>query len=86
MSDGLLLQYSFLVGLLSFVWAAVKLVAWLKTRKNNVPLWTTVFEGLTQGAINLDHLKEPEIHIEKKSRREGEDYENEEFPEIQSHV
>ena len=82
MSEGLLLQYSFLGGLLIFVWATVKLVAWLKIRKNNIPLWTTVFEGLTQGAINLDHLKEPEIHIEKKSRRQGEGYENREFPEI----
>ena len=86
MTDSLVLQYSFLAGLLIFVWAAVKLVAWLKTRKNNTPLWTTVFEGLTQGAINLDHYKEPEFHIEKKSRREGEDYENGEFPDIQRHV
>ena len=76
MTGSLVLQYSFLAGLLIFVWAAVKLVAWLKTRKNNTPLWTTVFEGLTQGAINLDHYKEPELHMEKKSRREGEDYEN----------
>ena len=82
MSEDLLLQYSFLGGLLIFVWASVKLVAWLKTRNNNVPLWTTVFEGLTQGVISLDHFKEPEIHIEKKSRRQGEDYENKEFTEI----
>ena len=82
MGGGLLLQYSLLVDLLIFTWAASKLVAWLKTRNNNIPLWTTVFEGLTQGAINLDHLKEPEIHIETKARRQGEDYENGEFPEF----
>ena len=81
-SEDLLLQYSFLGGLLIFVWASVKLVAWLKARDNNKTLWTTVFEGLTQGAISLDHLKEPEIHIEKKSRRQGEDYENKELMEI----
>ena len=65
-----------------FVWASVKLVAWLKTRNNNVPLWTTVFEGLTQGVISLDHLKEPEIHIEKESLRQSEDYENKQLMEI----
>ena len=41
-----------------------------------------VFEGLTQGVISLDHLKEPEIHIEKESLRQGEDYENKELVEI----
>ena len=82
MSEDLLLQYSFLGGLLIFVWVSVKLVAWLETRNNNVPLWTTVFEGLTQGAISLDHLKEPEIHIEKRSRRQSDDYENKELMEI----
>ena len=75
MSEGLLLQYLFLGGLLIFVWAAVRLVAWLKTRKSNIPLWATVFEGLAQGAINLNHLKETEIHIEKKVPPRGEDYE-----------
>jgi hypothetical protein len=34
-----------------------------------------VFEGLAQGAINLNHLKETEIHIEKKVPPRGEDYE-----------
>lgn len=82
MSEDLLLQYSFLGGLLIFVWASVKLVAWLKTRNNKVPLWTTVFEGLTQGIISLDHLKEPEIDIEKESLRQGEGYENKELMEI----
>ena len=81
-SEDLLLQYSFLGGLLIFVWASVRLVAWLKARNNNTPLWTTVFEGLTQGAISLDHLNEPEINIEKRSRRQGEDYENKELVEI----
>ena len=82
MIDGLLPQYLLLVGLRTFAWVASKLVAWLKTRNNNIPLWTTVFEGLTQGAINLDHLKEPEIHIEEKARRQGEGYGNRRFPEF----
>ena len=82
MSEDLLLQYLILGGLLIFVWASEKLVAWLKTKNNNVPLWTTVFEGLTQGVTSLDHLKEPEIHIEKKSRRQDEDYENKGLMEI----
>jgi hypothetical protein len=56
----------------------VRLVAWLKTRKSNIPLWTTVFEGLAQGAINLDHLKETKIHIEKKIPPRGEDFGNNE--------
>ena len=82
MSEDLLLQYLILGGLLIFVWASVKLVAWLKTRNNNVPLSTKVFEGLTQGVTSLDHLKEPETHIEKETLRQGEDYENKELMEI----
>ena len=78
MGEDLLLQYLFLGGLLIFVWASVRLVAWLKTRKSNMPLWTTVFEGLAQGAINLDHLKETKIHIEKKIPPRGEDFGNNE--------
>ena len=81
MGEDLLLQYSFLGGLLIFVRASVKLVAWLKIRNNNVPWWTTVFEGLSQDVISLDYLKEAEIHIEKESRRQGEDYENKELTE-----
>ena len=67
MNGDLLLQCSFLGGLLIFVWASVKLVARFKTRKNNKPLWTTVLEGLAHGAIGLDHLREPEIRIEKNT-------------------
>lgn len=73
-----LLQYLSLGSLLLFSLLSVKMIRFLKKRKNNVPLWATVFEGMTMGLVNLDLLKEPETRIEKKSRRDGKD----ELPEV----
>lgn len=74
----LLLQYLALGSLLLFSLLSIKLIRFLKKRKNNVPLWATVFEGMTMGLVNLDLLKAPETRIEKKSRKDG----KEELPEI----
>lgn len=67
------LQIAIIAGVIIFAWLTGKLVAWIKTKKINTELWCTVFEGLTQGAIRLDHLKNPESVIEKKIRKDGRD-------------
>ena len=67
------LQFAIIAGVIVFTWFMVRLVRWIKTKKINTELWCTVFEGLTQGAVRLDHLKNPEAVIEKKLRRDGRD-------------
>ena len=67
------LQIAIIVGVIVFTWLIVRLVAWIKTKQINTELWCTVFEGLTQGAVRLDHLKNPEAVIEKKIRKDGRD-------------
>jgi hypothetical protein len=51
----------------------VRLIRFNKTKRINTELWCTVFEGLTQGAIRLDDLKNPQTVIEKKIKRDGRD-------------
>lgn len=67
------LQLAVITGVIIFSWTMVRLVKWIKTKQINTELWCTVFEGLTQGAIRLDHLKNPETVIEKKIRKDGRD-------------
>lgn len=67
------LQIAVIAGVILFSWLMVRLVKWIKTKQINTELWCTVFEGLTQGAIRLDHLKNPETVIEKKIRKDGRD-------------
>lgn len=71
--DNATMQLAIIAGVVIFGWAMFSLVAWIKTKKINTELWCTVFEGLTQGAVRLDHLKNPETVIEKKLRRDGRD-------------
>ena len=66
-------QFMIIAGVALFGWLMVRLVAWIKTKRINTELWCTVFEGLTQGAIRLDHLKNPETVIEKKIKKDGRD-------------
>lgn len=72
MDDSLRMQYLILGILLLFGLLSTKLVSFLKKRKNNTPLWATLFEGITMGLVNLDLYKEPETRIEKKAKRDGE--------------
>jgi hypothetical protein len=67
------LQIAVIAVVVVFIWLIIRLVAWIKTKKINTELWCTVFEGLTQGAVRLDHLKNPETVIEKKIRKDGRD-------------
>ena len=73
MTDAANLEIAIIAGVVGFAWVMVRLVAWIKTKKINTELWCTVFEGLTQGAVRLDHLKNPEAVIEKKIRKDGRD-------------
>lgn len=67
------LQLIILGTLFVFSWLMIKLIRHLKTQKIDTELWCTVFEGMTQGALRLDHLKNPGTVIEKKMRRDGKD-------------
>jgi hypothetical protein len=67
------LQLIIIGTLVVFCWLTIKLVRYLKRQKINSELWCTIFEGLTQGALRLDHLKNPGTVIEKKMRRDGKD-------------
>ncbi|GEM_PF-1024571 len=67
------LQLIILGTLFVFSWLMIKLIRHLKTKKIDTELWCTVFEGMTQGALRLDHLKNPGTVIEKKMRRDGKD-------------
>ena|SRR5690606_33791458 len=57
----------------ALVWSMVGLIRFTKSKRINTELWCTVFEGLTQGAIRLDDLKNPQTVIEKKIKRDGRD-------------
>ena len=52
---------------------AVRLIIYLRKKNTNTELWATVFEGFTHKTMNLEPLKEPEIYIEKKAKRDGQD-------------
>ena len=54
-----------------FVWIGSIYIKYLRSKRHNTELWGTIFEGLTNKLINLDAIKEPEIFIEKKSKKSG---------------
>lgn len=68
---GLTLSF-FLVG-----WIGATYIKYLRTKKHNTELWGTIFEGVTHKLINLDAVKKPEIFIEKKTRRSGQEKDEE---------
>lgn len=53
--------------------SSIKLMTYLRNKNTNTELLATVFEGLTSNAIVLEPLKEPEIHIEKQVKKDGQD-------------
>lgn len=52
---------------------SVKFISYLKRRKNNIPLWSSIFVGITMGLVNLDIHIEPSTQIERKAKRNGKD-------------
>jgi len=57
----------------ALLWLAYRLVLVLRRKRTNVELWGTVFEGLMQKTVNLDPVKQPEVFIEKKAKKDGQD-------------
>jgi hypothetical protein len=71
------IQLAIVLGFFFIAWAAFKYIKYLKGRKNNTELWGTIFEGVTHKMIDLDAIKKPEVFIEKRARKSGQDYEDE---------
>jgi len=55
------------------IWLGARIIAYLKLKKTNTELWGTIFEGITHNAVPQEPLKEPQIYIEKKAPRDGQD-------------
>ena len=73
MSNDGLVYIGVIFGFFIISYFAVRLIIHLRKKNTNTELWATVFEGLTHKTMNLEPLKEPEIHIEKKAKRDGQD-------------
>ena len=54
-------------------WLGVVCIKRLRKTRHNTELWGTIFEGVTNKLINLDAIKKPEVFIEKKAKRSGQD-------------
>lgn len=52
-------------------WLGAIYIRHLRRKRHNTELWGTIFEGVTNKLINLDAIKEPEVFIEKKTKRSG---------------
>ncbi|HWV16242.1 MAG TPA: hypothetical protein VN030_12495 [Cellvibrio sp.] len=59
------------------VWVGFLYIKHLRKSRHNTELWGTVFEGVTHKLIDLDAVKEPEVFIEKKSKRSGQEIDDE---------
>ncbi|MBL4580375.1 MAG: hypothetical protein JKY29_01040 [Gammaproteobacteria bacterium] len=57
--------------LVLFIFLATKLISFLKKQENNAPLWSSVFEGVTMGLVNLDEHKNSDTKIDRKAKRDG---------------
>jgi len=69
--DSSRILYLIIGGLLLFYFFSVKFISYLKRRKNNIPLWSSIFVGITMGLVNLDIHIEPSTQIERKAKRNG---------------
>ena len=58
-------------------WVGSAYIRYLRKSRHNTELWGTIFEGVTNKLINLDAIKQPEVFIEKKGKRNGQDNDNE---------
>lgn len=57
------------------VWIGATCISYLRKTRHNTELWGTIFEGVTHKLINLDAIKKPEVFIEKKAKKSGQDHE-----------
>jgi hypothetical protein len=73
------MQYLIIGGLVLIIFLGAKVISSLKKRKNNVPLWSSVFEGITMGLVNLDEHKNSDTKIERKAKRDGKEELSQDF-------
>lgn len=74
---GIYIQFGLVIGFFLAVYIAVKFIAHLKRKRPNKELWATIFEGVTHKTMDLEPLKQPEVYIEKKAKRDGQNYDAE---------
>ena len=79
------IQFGLVVGFFLTMYMAVKFIAHLRRKRPNKELWATIFEGVTHKTMDLEPLKQPEVYIEKKAKRNGQSY-DEETGEKQYHI
>ena len=70
-SEYVLLAITFIFFII--VWLGITYVKYLRSKRHNTELWGTIFEGVTHKMVNLDAIKEPQVFIEKKAKRSGQD-------------
>lgn len=58
-------------------WIGSIYIKYLRSKRHNTQLWGTIFEGVTHKLVNLDAIKEPEIFIEKKTQKNGQEKDGE---------
>lgn len=63
--------------LFGFIWLGARYIKHIKTKKHNTEVWGTIFEGVTNKLIDLDPVKKPEVFIEKKAKRSGQNKDDE---------
>lgn len=71
------IQCSLAIGFFLVMYLAIKFIAHLKRKRSNKELWATIFEGVTHKTMDLEPLKQPEVYIEKKAKRDGQHYDEE---------
>jgi len=79
------IHFGLVVGFFLTMYLAVKFIAHLRRKRPNKELWATIFEGVTHKTMDLEPLKQPEVYIEKKAKRDGQNY-DEETGEKQYHI
>ena len=84
MNDSLIMT-NFIIGdLVFFIFFATRLISFLKKQKINIPLWSSIFEGITMGLVNLDEHKNSDTRIERKAKRDGKEELSNNFIDLES--
>ena len=71
------IQAGLVMGFFLALYIAIKFIVRLKTKRPNKELCATIFEGVTHKTMDLEPLKQPEVYIEKKAKRDGQNYDEE---------
>ena len=73
MTHEIVIELLVVSAVLLFILGSVRFIFYLQKEKTNTELWATVFEGLTHKTMDLEPLKEPEVFIEKRLKKDGQD-------------